>query len=47
MKERTKDFYSRNNANDFMDKYEGSGKSYNSETGKTTVTYYKENRTDK
>lgn len=36
-----KDFYSRSNANDYNEKVQGSS-SYNSETGKTTVTHYEE-----
>lgn len=41
MKEVSKDFYSRNNANNYSEKVSGSS-SYNSETGKTTVKHYED-----
>jgi len=41
MKETTKDFYSRDNARDYNEKVQGSS-SYDSETGKTTVTHYED-----
>lgn len=36
-----KDFYSRGNASEYSEKVQGSS-SYDSETGKTTVTHYEE-----
>jgi hypothetical protein len=41
MKEVSKDFYSRTNASKYSEKVQGTS-SYDSETGKTTVTHYEE-----
>ena len=41
MKQVSKDFYSRTNASTYNEKVQGSS-SYDSETGKTTVTHYAE-----
>jgi len=41
MKEVSKDFYSRSNANNYSEKVQGHS-SYDSETGKTTVTHYED-----
>lgn len=43
MKEVSKDFYSRGNASDYSEKVQGHS-SYDSETGKTTVTHYKDEK---
>jgi hypothetical protein len=43
MKEVSKDFYSRNNARTYNEKVQGSS-SYDSSTGKTTVTHYEDKK---
>lgn len=43
MKETSKDFYSRSNASRYSEKVQGSS-SYDSETGKTTVTHYEDKK---
>lgn len=43
MEEKEEVFYSSKNASDFNEKVQGSS-SYDSETGKTTVTYYREKK---
>ena len=43
MKEVSKDFYSRGNASRYSEKVQGSS-SYDSETGKTTVTHYEDKK---
>lgn len=43
MKEVSKDFYSRSNASTYSEKVQGSS-SYDSETGKTTVTHYEDKK---